>query len=202
MRTGRPRDFDVDDVLERALRVFWERGYEGASLTDLTDAMGINRPSLYATFGSKEELFRKVLERYTQSAATYLSESFKETTIRGVVEHILYGAADAQTEPNYPPGCLMVQAALSCGDDAVPIRDELTLRRAALQMGLQGRFEQAKTNGELTTDADPIDLARYVTTIIQGMSVQASGGAKREQLYRVVEMALQAIPFADVIQTS
>src|SRR6059058_4084873 len=122
---GRPRAFDVDEALDQALEVFWRKGYEGTSLPDLTRAMRINRPSLYAAFGNKEALFRKALDRYAQGPAAYIAEALEQPTARGVAERLLLRAADLMTQPRHPRGCLMVQAALSCDDAATPIRNEL-----------------------------------------------------------------------------
>src|SRR5881397_2597277 len=106
---GRPRSFDLDKALDAALQVFWQKGYEGASLSDLTEAMGINRPSLYAAFGNKEALFRKVLDRYFAGPAAYVREALQEPTARAVVERLLLGAAESHSDPRHPQGCLAVQ---------------------------------------------------------------------------------------------
>jgi AcrR family transcriptional regulator len=194
MPRGRPRAFDPDTTLDRALRVFWRKGYEGASLPDLTRAMGINRPSLYAAFGNKEALFRKALDRYVDGPAAYSREALDEPTARAVVERLLGGAVDLLTDPRHPPGCLMVQGALACGEGAEVIRRELALRRAAGEAALRQRFERAIADGDLPAGADAADLARYVATVIYGMAVQAAGGARREELRRVAETALRAWP--------
>jgi AcrR family transcriptional regulator len=191
---GRPREFDPDDALDRALEVFWRKGYEGASLSELTGAMGINRPSLYAAFGNKEELFRKALDRYADGPAAYTREALHAPTARGVVERLLYGATEALTHPDYPPGCLGVHGALSCGEAAESIRDELCARRGAYEVSLRQRFERAKAEGDLSADADCADVARLVMTVMQGMAVQAAGGASREDLRRVAEMMLRTWP--------
>src|SRR5712671_741565 len=128
---GRPRAFDVDEALDQALRVFWRKGYEGTSLTDLTRALGINRPSLYAAFGNKEALFRKALDRYVEGPAAYVREALNQPTARAVAERLLYGSADLLNDPRHPRGCLMVQAALVCGEAAESVRRELSARRAA-----------------------------------------------------------------------
>ncbi len=176
------------------MRVFWEKGYEGTSLSDLTRAMGINRPSLYATFGNKEQLFRKVMTCYANGPALYRLEALKEPTARQVAERLLYGTADALGDPRCPKGCLIVQGALACGDEAGPIRDELTARRKSLQVALRQRFNRALRKGELPLKSNPADLARYVTTVCEGMAIQASVGASRADLRRVAELALRMWP--------
>ena len=145
---GRPRAFDPDTALEAALRVFWTKGYEGAALSDLTAAMGINRPSIYATFGNKEALFRKALDRYNAQMTCYTAEALKEPTARAVAERLMGGAADLLSRPGNPKGCLMVQGALACGEEADPIRKELIARRATGEAALRERFERAKIEGD------------------------------------------------------
>jgi AcrR family transcriptional regulator len=193
-RTGRPRSFDIDRALDRALQVFWRKGYEGASLSDLTKAVGVNRPSLYAAFGDKEALFRNALHRYLHGPAAYTQEALKESTARAVVERLLRGAADLNTSPRNPGGCLTVQGALACGEAVDSIRQELAAHRAAGEAALRRRFQRAKSEGDLPATANPADLARYVVTVIYGMAVQAAGGASRNQLQRIVEMALRTLP--------
>src|SRR5258708_9863777 len=188
-RMGRPGSSDIDRALDRGLLVFWRKGFEGASLSDLTKAVGVNRPSLYAAFGDKEALFRKALDRYLDGPAAYVQEALKEPSARAVVERLLRGAAESNTAPRNPGGCLMVQGALACGEEADSIRQELTARRAAGEAAIRRRLQRARSEGDLSTDADPADLARYVATILYGMAVQAAGGASRGKLQRVVEMA-------------
>jgi len=191
---GRPREFDVEKALDRALEVFWRKGYEGASLLDLTRAMGINRPSLYAAFGSKEGLFRKALDRYADGPAAYVREALGEPTARAVAERLLRGAIDLLTDRRNPRGCLMVQGALACGAAAESVRRELVSRRAAGESAVRKRFERAVLDGDLAADSDPADLARYVATIIHGMAVQAASGASRTALRRLAVMALRSWP--------
>jgi AcrR family transcriptional regulator len=194
MAMGRPREFDPDRALDIALQVFWRRGYEGASMADLTEAMGITKPSLYAAFGNKEELFRKALDRYVDGPIGYVQIALAKPTAREVVEQLLFGAADAVTDPNHPPGCLAVQGALSCGEAAESIKQELMARRANGEQNLRLRFERAITEGDLPRDADAADLARYISAILQGMAVQAAGGANREQLRKVAQLTLRTWP--------
>jgi AcrR family transcriptional regulator len=195
MTKGRPREFDADAALDKALHVFWQHGYEGASLADLTEAMGINRPSLYAAFGNKEDLFRRALDRYAQRGpASVLYRALEEPTARAVVEHLLKGVAISLTDPDNPRGCLAVQGALTCGEASDSIKQELCRRRAEGEQVLRERLDRAKVDGDLSADADAVALARFVSTVTQGMSVQAAGGASRDDLLRVADMALKAWP--------
>jgi AcrR family transcriptional regulator len=195
VQKGRPREFDADKVLDKALHVFWERGYEGTSLSNLTEAMGINRPSLYAAFGNKEELFRRALDRYAEKGPGAVHrEALAEPTAKAVVEHLLKSVASSLTDPCNPPGCLAVQGALTCGDAAESIKQELCKRRSAGENELRQRFERAKAEGDLRAESDPAGLARYVMTVTQGMAVQAAGGASRADLLAVADMALKAWP--------
>jgi AcrR family transcriptional regulator len=180
MPIGRPRAFDVDKALDRALKVFWRKGYEGASLPDLTRAMGINRPSLYAAFGNKEALFRKAIDRYAAGPASHVKEALNQPTALAVTKRLLGGSIDLITDSRNPRGCFMVQGALACGDDADRIRRELVKRRAAFEAALAERFERALAEGDLPADA--------------GMAVQAAGGATRGELMRVADLALRAWP--------
>jgi AcrR family transcriptional regulator len=191
---GRPRAFDPEKALEAALWVFWTKGYEGTALSDLTAAMGINRPSIYATFGNKEALFRKALDRYSERMTGYTAEALKEPTARAVAERLMVGTADLLSCPGNPKGCLIVQGALACGDEADPIRKELIARRATGEAALRERFERAKLEGNLPAAADAGDLARYVMAVMHGMSVQSAGGASREELQGVIDLSLRAWP--------
>jgi AcrR family transcriptional regulator len=194
MAMGRPREFDVDKALDLALQVFWRKGYEGASMADLTETMGITKPSLYSAFGNKEELFRKALDRYVDGPGGYVQAALAKPTVRAVVEHLLFESADAVTDPDHPPGCLAVQGALSCGDAAESIKQELMSRRAKGEQDLRQRFERAIAEGDLPQGSDAADLAAYLSAILQGMAVQAAGGTTREQLRKIAEMALRTWP--------
>ncbi len=194
MPGGRPREFDIDEALDRALMVFWRRGYEGAALSDLTEAMGINRPSLYAAFGNKESLFGKALDRYTKRQARHVRDALEQPTARAVAEHMLRGAVDMSTDPECPAGCLSLQGGLAMSEDAEPARKQLHDWRRAGEAGLRERFERAKAEGDLPDGVDVADLAKFVALVAQGISVQAADGADREQLYRMADMAMLAWP--------
>ena len=191
---GRPRGFDAELALDRALNVFWRKGYEGASLDDLTAAMGINRPSLYAAFGNKENLFRRALERYAQGPAGHVCKALDAPTARGVAEQTLMGTVTLLSNPRHPRGCLIVQGALACGEASESVQRALATHREAGVAALRKRFERARREGDLPRSASPADLARYVATIAHGLSVQAASGATRAELTRVVRTALRAWP--------
>lgn len=194
MPRGRPRQFDADAALDAALLVFWRHGYEGASLAALAAAMGVNMPSLYAAFGNKEALFRKALDRYLERPASYLPRALEQPTARGAAEALFCGAIEMAMNPRHPDGCLLVQGALAAGPGAEPIRQQLSLTRAAAEAAVRRRFEHALTVGDLPTGVDAAVLARYIVTVIWGLSVQAAGGASRAQLAEVAELALRAWP--------
>lgn len=194
MAMGRPREFDIEKALDRALEVFWRKGYEGASMADLTAAMEITKPSIYAAFGNKEELFRKALDRYADGPGGYVQAALAQPNARAVVEHLLLSAADALTCPEHPPGCLAVQGALSCGDAAETIKQELMARRAHGEEQLCARFARAIAEGDLPAESDAADLARYISAMLQGMAVQAAGGATGQQLRKIAKIILQTWP--------
>jgi AcrR family transcriptional regulator len=191
---GRPREFDVNHALDKAIEVFWRHGYEGASVADLTEAMGINPPSLYAAFGNKEGLFRRAIDRYVEYHGAYWNRALEAPTARATVETLLHGCADFLSQEGNPPGCLFVRSTASCGGATDEIRRKLTARRAEGEARLRKRLENADANGELPPGLDPAEFARYVLTVIEGMSVQAAAGANREQLHGVADMALRTWP--------
>lgn len=191
---GRPREFDVDEALAAALRVFWTKGYEAASLTDLTEAMGITRPSLYAAFGNKESLFRKALDLYENEKLAYIGEALKAPTSREVAERLLRGALAMQTSDCEPKGCMRVLTSVSCSPEAESIRADLMVRRQSSQRALCDRMRRAKEEGDLPKDTDVDGLCAYLGAVLGGMSIQAGSGASKLQLEALVETALQMWP--------
>lgn len=191
---GRPREFCVDSALAAALRVFWSKGYEGASLTDLTEAMGITRPSLYAAFGNKEELFRKALDLYEQEKLAYVGAALAAPTARGVAERLLHGALQMQTTGSDPKGCLGVISSVACGAEAESIKAEVLKRRASSDAALRKRMAQAKADGDLPDGIESDGLVRYLNAVLQGLCIQGGSGASAEDLRTLVDTTLAVWP--------
>jgi AcrR family transcriptional regulator len=192
--SGRTRQFDLDEALDRALEVFWARGYEGATLPELTRAMGINRPSLYAAFGNKEQLFRKALDRYQTGPMSFLTEALRKPTARAVAEAIFSGFVKMQRDRDKARGCLVVSGALACGEEAETVRRELAHLRQAAVTALRQRFERAVQEGDLPAGTDCATLARYVATVLNGLAVQSASGATEKELGLVSAVAMRAWP--------
>jgi AcrR family transcriptional regulator len=180
------------------MTVFWRLGYEGASMAELTKAMGINAPSLYACFGNKEGLFRAVIDRYEARRETFMEDILAQPTAHGVAEAFLYGVAAfcADTGGQNPPGCLMMKGAFSCCE--AEITDDMARRRAAKESVLRKRFEQAKKAGDLPASANPATLARYLGTMVMGISAQAAAGASAKELREVAAIALASFPGGEI----
>jgi AcrR family transcriptional regulator len=193
---GRPREFCVDHALAQALRVFWEKGYEGTSLNDLTEAMGITRPSLYAAFGNKDSLFRKALDLYENEKLAYIRQALEKPTAREVAETMLRGSVENVTSDNVPHGCLGVITSVACGPESQSVREEVVKRGDAGKRALVERFERAKAEGDLPSHVDPEGLMRVLIAMLQGISVQANQGATREELDRLVETSISLWPSA------
>ncbi|MEW2572546.1 TetR/AcrR family transcriptional regulator [Streptomyces sp. NPDC047070] len=191
---GRPRGFDADEALERAMLVFWRHGYEGASTANLTNAMGISTTSMYAAFGNKEKLFRKVLERYTEGPSAYMARALEEPTALGTATAILAGTVRTTTRPANPHGCLGVQSALTVSDSGEGVRELLVAWRNDGHSCLRERFQRAVDEGDLPADADPGLLARYITTFGYGIAVQAASGVDRGELQEMADAALRNWP--------
>ena len=192
---GRPREFCTEQALTEALRLFWSKGYEGTSLSDLTEAMGITRPSLYAAFGNKEALFRKALDLYEREKLAYIGEAMKAPTAREVARHLLEGAIENMcSQCGEPRGCLGVISSMACGAEAESIREEVLVRGRKAHAALIERMNRAKEEGDLPAHIDPEGLTKFLTAILQGMAVQAGAGASREDLQRLVDTSLELWP--------
>ncbi|WP_280363201.1 TetR/AcrR family transcriptional regulator [Nocardia wallacei] len=192
---GRPRAFDRAQALRRAMEVFWEHGYEGASMSDLTSAMGINSPSLYAAFGSKERLFRESVGLYGTSEGGYTARALRaEPTARAAVEAMLRDNARAYVDGTTPRGCMVVLAGSAYTTRNTAIRDFLTEKRRATGEDIRRRLDRGVTEGDLPADTDTAELAAFYATVLFGLSVQARDGADLSQLNRAIDRALAAWP--------
>lgn len=190
---GRPRSFDRDTALKRAMEVFWAQGYEGTSMSDLTAAMGIASPSIYAAFGSKEALFREAVELYSKlegGGATRALEDAK--TAREGVAALLRANAVAITDPAKPPGCMLVLAAAVGTTKNDPVREFLAERRLNMRAVIQDRLARGVTDGDLPPGTDTSRLAAFYTTVMQGLSIAARDGASRADLEDIVDSAMAA----------
>lgn len=193
MPIGRPREFDPDEVLEQAMTLFWEHGYDGVSISDLTAATGVNRRSLYAAFGCKERLFAESVDHYMAGPGAFVGAAMTQPSAWDVAHAMTHGAVDAYTDPDRPRGCMVVQAALAAGAEAASIRNDLADRRARGVQLLAERFKTAQAGGELP-GADPLLIARWINAICQGISIEAASGATRAELHAVADQALRAWP--------
>src|SRR5690606_4206703 len=189
---GRPREFDVEEALAAALHVFWEKGYEGASLTDLTEAMGITRPSLYAAFGNKEELFKRALDLYESEKLAYIGSALEAPTARGVAERLLDGTINNITSECR--GCLGVITSVSCSNPDSPIGREIRDRTKSVRGAMVARIQRAIDEGDFAVAVEAEAITRYLMAVLQGVSVQAGAGASREELEEVARATLALWP--------
>ncbi|NAZ83380.1 TetR family transcriptional regulator [Kineococcus sp. R8] len=191
---GRPREFDRTSALDAAVRVFWRQGYEGTSLRDLTAAMGIGRPSLYAAFGGKEQLFRAVVARYRETEMAYVRAALDRPTAHEVAEALLHGQLDALRRPGLPAGCLSVQGAAAVSAGNAGVAEFLAAGRLAGEAALAERFARAVDEGDLPPGTDPAALARFLQVVLEGQAVHAAAGVGSADLARSAELALRAVP--------
>lgn len=190
---GRPRRFDRAGALRQAMRLFWARGYDGASMADLTAAMGINPPSLYAAFGSKEALFREATDLYSETEGVGIWKSLHQApTAKQAVEGFLRESAAAFSKAGDPPGCLIVLGALNANGNNAAICEDLRQRREANVAELRARLEAAVRAGELPASIDCQGIAVFYVTVQQGMSIQARDGASHARLLAAADGAMAA----------
>ncbi|MDO3635094.1 TetR/AcrR family transcriptional regulator [Mycolicibacterium sp. KC 300] len=190
---GRPRGFDRTRALERAMELFWDRGFEGTSIADLTSAMGIGSTSLYAAFGAKDDLFREAVSHYTQNVGGEIWSAVTDAdTAFGAVEGFLMATASSFTRGDCPAGCLVVLSALHANGATDAVRADLTEMREQNTLDLAARLTEGVENGEIPASADVSAIARFYVTVQQGMSIQARDGADRATLEAIARSALSA----------
>jgi AcrR family transcriptional regulator len=193
-KKGRPREFDEDAAVDAAMRVFWQKGYEGTSLDDLTEAMGINRSSLYSTFGDKETLFRQAIARYQSGPLSFLARALAQPTARAVVDDLLRSSVKFLVDPTHPRGCLSLQGGMACGAGNENVKRAMVDWRSQGLLQLQKRMQRAKSEGDLAKDVYPKDLARLIMILMNGLSVQAVNGATSAEMNRAIELAMKSLP--------
>jgi AcrR family transcriptional regulator len=190
-KTGRPISFDKDAALEAAMLLFWERGFEGASIADLTQAMGLNPSSIYAAFGGKHALFSLAVKRYMETRAQYAKKALEEPALEKVIRALFDNTVAFLSAPGHPPTCMTLAGAMGCSGDAAPARDLLTGIRKHNQVAMRKRFLQARKSGELPAEINVDDYTRYLSSILAGLSIQAANGSTKAKLKRTAQMALR-----------
>ncbi|QBS40147.1 TetR/AcrR family transcriptional regulator [Nocardia sp. CS682] len=192
---GRPRAFDRTEVLRRAMEVFWEHGYEGSSMSDLTSAMGINSPSLYAAFGGKEALFREAVGLYGQTDGGYTDRALREEpTARAAIDAMLRDNAIAYTVEDKPHGCMVVLAGSTYTTRSESIRDFLIEKRRETTEEIRRRMDHGVAEGDLPADTNTPALAHFYATVLYGLSIQARDGASLAELTQSIDVAMAAWP--------
>jgi AcrR family transcriptional regulator len=190
-KTGRPIGFDKDAALEAAMLLFWQRGYEGTSMADLTQAMGLNPSSIYAAFGDKHALFQLAVKRYMEMRAQYAGKALEEPSLEKVVRALFDNTVAFLTTPGHPPTCMTLAGSVGCSLDASPARDIMTEIRKQNEVAMRERFLQARKSGELSKDVNVDDYTRYLSSILAGLSIQAANGSTKAELKRTANMALR-----------
>jgi AcrR family transcriptional regulator len=191
---GRPRSFDRQAALQRAMEVFWEQGYEGTSINDLTAAMGIAAPSLYAAFGHKEDLFRAAIDLYESTEGVATTSALDESTAREAVEAMLRRNADAYADPDTPNGCMIVLSATTGAVENQDVRAYLADHRRQSVEAVAARVRRGIADGDVPAAVDPEAIAAFYVTVLQGLSIQARDRAGPAVLTAVVDSAMAAWP--------
>ena len=194
-KTGRPISFDKDAALEAAMLLFWERGFEGTAMADLTQAMGLNPSSIYAAFGDKHALFSLAVKRYVERRAQYATRALEEPTLEKVVRALFDNTVAFLTAPGHPPTCMTLAGAVGCSVAATPARDIMTEIRRQNEVAMKERFLQARKSGEFPKDVNVGDYTRYLSSIIAGLSIQAANGSTKAELKRTSQMALRHLGY-------
>jgi len=194
-KTGRPIGFDKDAALEAAMLLFWERGYEGTSIADLTQVMGLNPSSIYAAFGDKQALFSNVVKRYVETRAQYAADALSEPTLPKVIRALFNNTVAFLAGSGHPPTCMTLAGSAGCSPDAAPAKDIMTEMRRQNDQAMKERFLSARKAGELPKDLNIEDFTRFISATLAGLSIQAANGATKAELKRTSQMALKFLGY-------
>lgn len=195
VKMGRPIGFDRDAALETAMLLFWEHGFEGTSMADLTQAMGLSASSIYAAYGDKHSLFNHAVQRYLQTRAQYATDALAQPTLEKVVRALFHNTVAFLTGLGHPPTCMSLAGAMGCSIEADPARNLMREVRVGNEVAMRARFEQAQAAGELPGNVDLGDYTRYLSMLLAGLSIQAANRSTPEELRRTAQMALQHLGY-------
>lgn len=190
-KLGRPVAFDKDAALDVAMRLFWERGYEGTSMADLSQAMGIHPSSIYAAFGDKQELFALAAKRYADIPAQYMVKAIEQPTLRGFILAAFDNTVEFLGSKEHPSSCFTLTAAISCGADTEPAKALMREMRLQNEAAIKARLLRARKAGEFPRDENVDDYTRYLSSLLSGLAIQAANGSTRAELKRTAELALR-----------
>jgi AcrR family transcriptional regulator len=188
---GRPRDFDREQGLQKAMRLFWSRGYDAISMADLRAELGVTQASLYAAFGSKEQLFREAVDLYRQTAGLSTTRALTTgPTAFKAIYAMLQAAVDAFCAPSAPGGCLLILGATNCAVESKPVQDHLLFIRSQIAQSILDRLKRGQHDGDVPRTAPVVALAAYYSTLLYGLALQSRDGASQKTLTQVIEFAM------------
>jgi AcrR family transcriptional regulator len=190
-KTGRPISFDKDAALEAAMLLFWERGFEGTSMADLTQAMGLNPSSIYAAFGDKQALFALAAKRYADIPAQYMARALEQPTFKEFVLAAFDNTVEFLGSKEHPSSCFTLTGAITCGVETEPAKALMTSMRLQNETAIKARLLRARKAGEFSKKENVDDYTRYLSLLLSGLAVQAANGSTRAELRRTGELALR-----------
>lgn len=191
---GRPRTFDREQALKKAMLVFWEKGYEGTTMSDLISSIGMKAPSIYAAFGNKDALFNEVVKQYGDLVQAGPLQTLNDSRfIYTAIENSLKGSVEMFTNPENPSSCLIMTAAINCAPEHREHIETLKNLRTSYKEALEARFKLAVTDYQLIEDASPLALAEFYTTFVHGLALRARDGSTRNELLASCAYALTAL---------
>jgi AcrR family transcriptional regulator len=191
VKAGRPTGFDTDRALDVAMRLFWDRGYEGTSMADLSQKMGIHPSSIYAAFGDKQALFALAAKRYANVPAQYMVKALEQPTFRGFVLAAFDNTVEFLAAKDHPSSCFTLTAAIACGADTEAAKVLMREMRLQNEAAIKARLLKARKAGEFPREENVDDYTRYLSSLLSGLAVQAANGSTRAELRRTAEIALR-----------